>query len=242
MSDAEQGRERRPRTTVGRFLAQQVGRLLAQLRAQAGGLGRLELAAIVLLLASGLPLFPLFLMAAVGGIVLLWGSPRWTLADKLLGTLVSGGMQVVLFADTFLGWAVLLIGLGLTAAWLGRRARTRPARPVRPGYNAVAVPAGIAVGLAILLGTVGYFGVGFGLATSCTDRFEAGHRCDSLYHWLDAGAIGQIAIAVTAAAVIIVAQETQVPQGRLRPISLALIPLPLIWIVITSIGGGQSFA
>jgi hypothetical protein len=230
MSDARQGPERRPRTAVGQFLAQQ--------RAQTRDPGRLELAAMLLLVMSGVPIFPLFLVAWIGGIVLLWGSPRWSLADKLLAAVVSSGLQVTLFADAFLGWAILLIGQLAVTAWMWRRARIRP---VRPGYTAVALPAGIAMGLAIFLGAVGYFGVGFGMATTCTDLSETGHRCDALYHWLDAGAIGQTAIAITAATLIIVSQVTHVPRGRLRAISLALIPLSPIWIVITSVLGGLSF-
>jgi len=229
MSDARQGRKWRPQVAVGRFMAHQT--------AQAGGLGRLELAAILLLLISGVPLFPLFPVACVAGVVLLWGSPRWRLTDKLVGTVVSGGLQATLFTDALLGWAILLIGQVATTVWLWRRTRIRP---VRPGYAAVAMPAGAAMGLAMVLAAVGYFGVGFGMATSCTD-FETGHRCDALYHWLDADAIGQIAIAVTAAAVISIAHGTNVSARLLRPISLALIPLSLIWIVITSILGYLSF-
>lgn len=230
MSDAGQGRKWLPQAAVGRFLAHQ--------RAHAGGLGRLELAAILLLLISGVPLFPLFPVAWVAGVVLLWGSPRWRLADKLLGTVVSGGVQATLFTDALLGWAILLIGQVATTVWLWRRTRIRP---VPPGYAAVAMPAGAAMGLAMVLAAVGYFGVGFGMATSCTDMFVTGHRCDALYHWLDADAIGQVAIAVTAAAVIAIAHGTKVSEGLLRPVALALIPLSLMWIVITSILGYLSF-
>jgi len=46
-----------------------------------------------------------------------------------------------------------------------------------------------------------------------------------MYRWLVAGAIGQAAIAVTAAAVITVANETKILPGRAPPISLALIPM-----------------
>ena len=110
-------------------------------------------------------------MAWVWGIVLLWAHRVWRLADKLIGTVVSGALQATLFTDALLGWAILLIGQLATTAWLGRQIRMGP---VSPGYSAVARPAGIATGLAMLLGAVGYFGVGFGMATSCTD-FETGH-------------------------------------------------------------------
>lgn len=60
--------------------------------------GGLETAAIILLLIGGF----FFLVGWVVGAVLLWVSPRWRLADKLLGTLVwPGGLSLILYAGPF---------------------------------------------------------------------------------------------------------------------------------------------
>jgi hypothetical protein len=228
MPDAGQGEERRHRTAVGRFLA--------RLGARASGPGGLEVAAMLLLLFGGIPLL---LVGWIVGVVLLWVSPRWRLTDKLLGTLVSSGLQLALYADAPVAVAVILfLGQLGTTVWLWRRARVVP---VDPGNTAVALPAGIALGLAMFLGTIGYVGVGFGMATSCTNEFENVHRCDALYHWLEAGAIGQLVIAFAAAALIIIIRKIPQRERILSAMAVLLIPLSLAWIVITSILGGRSF-
>ena len=51
------------------------------------GFGGLEAAALVLLLIGGF----LFLVGWIVGVVLLWMSPRWTVREKILGTLVWPG-------------------------------------------------------------------------------------------------------------------------------------------------------
>lgn len=224
MSDAMQGGEGRPPPPVDRFRAW----------ARGSGPGGLELVAMLMLLFGQV----LLLAGWIAGIVLLWVSPRWRPIDKVLGTLVSGGLQLTLFADTPLGTLILLPGQLAVTVWLWRRACKLPPDA---DYTAVAAPAGISLGLALLLGTVGYFFVGFGMATSCTDKFENVHRCDTLYHWLTAGAVGQFAIAIASAALIVIAKRTSGPQRRLRAFSWPLIPLSLAWIAITSILGGLSF-
>jgi hypothetical protein len=55
----------------------------------------------------------------------------------------------------------------------------------------ITVPGAIGAALGFVLGTLGWFAVGFGQATVCTDFNEAPHACDALYHWLDVGFIGQ---------------------------------------------------
>jgi len=84
--------------------------------------------------------------------------------------------------------------------------------PVDPSATGVVLLASIALGLAVLLGVVGYFFVGFGMATTCTDRFVTGDGCESLYHWLNAGAIGQSVIAVTAVTPHVPFAFSEVPQ------------------------------
>lgn len=106
--------------------------------------------------------------------------------------------------------------------------------------RAVVLPAVIACALALILGTVGFFAVGFGMSTTCTDWFETGHHCDALHVWLGAGAIGQLAIGVASA--LLLALGTTLARRRLIAIlAWALIPLSVAWITITSILGRNSF-
>lgn len=82
----------------------------------AGGPGRLEVAAMVLLLAGG------FLVVGwLVGCVLLWVSPRWRWADKLAGTLVWPGGLVP-------AW---VLG-SVTPSLLGPHCRVFPAGPGAP--------------------------------------------------------------------------------------------------------------
>jgi len=79
------------------------------------------MAAIILLLCGGF----FFLVGWVVGAVLLWISPRWRLADKLLGTVVwPGGLLLILYVATETpGGNQICIpgGTGTTArcAWTG---------------------------------------------------------------------------------------------------------------------------
>jgi len=88
-------------------------------RARITAPGGLEMAAIVLLLGGGF----FFLVGWVVGAVLLWISPRWRLADKLLGTVVwPGGLFLILYIATMTpGGNQICIGTGTTArcAWTG---------------------------------------------------------------------------------------------------------------------------
>ncbi len=116
--------------------------------APGSALGGLEVAAIILLLIGGF----VYLVGWIAGAVLLWISPRWRLADKLLGTLVwPGGLGAILWAGFFavgsqtcsggsgiptrcvytgppqwvgsVALAVIVLGQIATTAWLWRRAR-----------------------------------------------------------------------------------------------------------------------
>jgi len=60
-----------------------------------------------------------------------------------------------------------------------------------PRRSVIIVPGVIGAALGAVLGTLGWFAVGFGQGTVCTDFNEAPHACDGLYHWLDVGLIGQ---------------------------------------------------
>jgi hypothetical protein len=92
----------------------------ARERARITAPGGLEMAAIILLLTGGF----FFLVGWVAGAVLLWISPRWRLADKLLGTTVwPGGLFLILYVATMTpgGNQICIGGTGATARciWTG---------------------------------------------------------------------------------------------------------------------------
>jgi hypothetical protein len=92
----------------------------ARERARITAPGGLEMAAIILLLSGGF----FFLVGWVVGAVLLWISPRWRLADKLLGTVVwPGGLLLILYVATMTpgGNQICIGGTGTTArcTWTG---------------------------------------------------------------------------------------------------------------------------
>jgi len=103
------------------------------------------------------------------------------------------------------------------------------------------LPAAIACVEAVLCGTIGYFAIGFGFGTVCTDWFETGHHCDALYHWLNAGAIGQGVLAIDAAGILVLGLRCPSRRRAAGLVAWALIPLSLAWMLITSILGRSSF-
>jgi hypothetical protein len=106
----------------------------------------------------------------------------------------------------------------------------------------VELPAVIAFAETVFFGTVGYFGVSFGLGSNCTDTFETGHRCDALQRWLGAGAIGQGLMAITALTVLLVAYRLTARRRRAAAVvAWTLIPLAFGWIALTTSLGSHSF-
>jgi hypothetical protein len=102
------------------FVARRLPGNRARGRARITAPGGLAMAAIVLLVCGGF----FFLVGWVAGAVLLWISPRWRLADKLLGTLVwPGGLLLILYIATMTpgGNQICIGGAGATArcAWTG---------------------------------------------------------------------------------------------------------------------------
>jgi hypothetical protein len=96
--------------------------------------------------------------------------------------------------------------------------------PVRA--TAVVLPAAVACAEAIWFGTFWYIILGLG--------HEPGPDCETLFRWLAAGAIGQWALAIAAAGLMPVALLRPARRHALRPMAWALIPIPLIWLVVTT--------
>ena len=85
----------------------------------------------------------------------------------------------------------------------------------------VIVPAVASLMAAILLGTLGFFAVGFGMGTMCTDFADtkSTDHCQTLTRWLTAGQVGQGLCAITAVVLLVLApRRPQKPpdHGRLR--------------------------
>lgn len=96
----------------------------------------------------------------------------------------------------------------------------------------VIVPGAIGAVLGVGLGTLGFFAVGFGDATACTDFNEALHACDGLYRWLAVGFIGQWVLVALSASVLVVGLRR--PQRR-APASV------IAWVGIGLAVGWYSF-
>jgi hypothetical protein len=62
--------------------------------------------------------------------------------------------------------------------------------------SAVTFPALVAGGMGLVLGTMGCWFVGFGIATSCTDVHESVHGYDAMYRWMHGGRTGQWVLAL----------------------------------------------
>jgi hypothetical protein len=109
----------------------------------------------------------------------------------------------------------------------------------------VQVPAGLAGGLAALLGTLGYVVAGFGVISNCTDQFDCGSDtcapCAAAGSWINAGAIGQWALVM--AVVVLVILALRQPGRRLgMAISLwAVIPVSCGWIALSTSVAQRSF-
>jgi len=117
------------------------------------GLGGREVAAILLLL---------FGLLAVGfgwlaGVLLLWASPRWTVREKVVGTLVLPGgvvLPIVLLTGTASSGPtpvlilLALVGVAapvLSALWLARQARTATVLSATPRWSTGLLAVGVVV-------------------------------------------------------------------------------------------------
>jgi hypothetical protein len=92
-----------------------------------------------------------------------------------------------------------------------------------------------------VLGTLGWFGVGFGQGTVCTDFNQAPHACDALYNWLKVGLIGQWVLVLISGLVLAVGRRR--PQSR-KAASIAawvVVGLTVGWFSFCYLGAYHSF-
>jgi hypothetical protein len=98
------------------------------------------------------------------------------------------------------------------------------------GSLAIVVPFG--------LGTIVWFGTGFGIMSDCTDKFSCGSDtcapCATTRHWIDAGGVGQWIL--LAAAIAALFAGVRLPKGRPTAtiIVAAVIVLAITWYAVTT--------
>ena len=94
--------------------------------------------------------------------------------------------------------------------------------------------------VAVLLGTVGWLGLGFGIGTSCVDGGHEAVQCAAAHHWIIAGGLGQWAL-VVAACVLVVQGLTRSWSSLRALMCFAVLPLSVAWITITTLLAESSF-
>ena len=109
----------------------------------------------------------------------------------------------------------------------------------------VLLPGTVALTEALALATVGWWAVGFGVGSTCTDDFSCVSSscapCASFNAWWIAGGIGQW-ILVVAAVVLLVLGLRRPGMRRVAAITAwSLIPLAIAWIAIWTVQAEHSF-
>ena len=116
----------------------------------------------------------------------------------------------------------------------------------RPGSAGATVRTGLGAALALILliGTVGSFGVGFGVLTDCTDLYRctttACAPCAGAGRWLAGGWAGQAVLLVGGLALAVLARRGLRPRA-VRTAALVLAALSVALIVTTTALVRQSY-
>jgi len=105
----------------------------------------------------------------------------------------------------------------------------------------VVVPALAAGGVGLALGTMGYWFVGFGIATSCTDVHESVHGCDAMYRWLHVGRIGQWVLVLAVIAALVVGRVWPASRKVIAVTTWALAVLAVAWFAFYMYRANSSF-
>ena len=109
----------------------------------------------------------------------------------------------------------------------------------------IVLPGTVALAEAVVLGTFGWWGVGFGVGSNCTDDFSCGSTscapCASFNAWWIAGGIGQWALAVAALALLVLGLRRPARRRIAAIVTWPLIPLAIGWILIWTVQAEHSF-
>ncbi len=104
------------------------------------------------------------------------------------------------------------------------------------------VPTVLAFVLAVVLGTAGRIQVGIRLDIMCRDGQGRGtYDCATLHSWLTAGTVGEMVVAVAAAAMLVLGLRRPASHRLVAISAWALIPLSLAWVAVTSLLGHSSY-
>jgi len=124
-------------------------------------------------------------------------------------------------------------GSGAAGAGQSRREARRP--------SVVLVPAVISGCVGLGLATTGYWGVGFGIATSCTDLRESLHGCDAMYRWMHVGRIGQLVLVLPLIAALVVGLAWPASRKVIAVSMWALAALALAWFTFCMSSAASTF-
>ena len=101
-----------------------------------------------------------------------------------------------------------------------------------------------AIGTSLLLGTLGWFAVGFGTMTDCTSKYDCTETncppCAATLHWINAGGIAQWVLAGTGAVVLARRRRAQ-PHPDLAFRGAALLAASVLTMVGTTWRANQSY-
>jgi hypothetical protein len=105
----------------------------------------------------------------------------------------------------------------------------------------VLVPALISGCVGLGLATMGFWFVGFGIATSCTDVHESLHGCDAMYRWMHVGRIGQLVLVLPLIAALVVGLAWPASRKVIAVSMWALAAVALVWFAFYMSSAASTF-
>jgi hypothetical protein len=103
----------------------------------------------------------------------------------------------------------------------------------------------VAWAVTFVLGTWGWFAVGFGIGSSCTDDFSCGYGscapCAKAHAWVTAGGIGQWVLAAAGVVFLVVGLRRPVWRPAATIAACGLIPIAAIWFAVSTEIAQRSF-
>jgi hypothetical protein len=95
----------------------------------------------------------------------------------------------------------------------------------------------VAIGTCLLFGTIGWFAVGFGVMTDCTDNYSCSPTgcspCATTALWINVGGLAQLLLAVAGVGVLVRGLRTK-QSGRLAVGGLVLLMSSVLIVVGTT--------
>jgi hypothetical protein len=102
----------------------------------------------------------------------------------------------------------------------------------------------VAICIALLLGTLGWFMVGFGMMTDCTNNYSCTMTgcppCATTEHWLNAGGIAQFVLAGTGVVVLVLSLRVK-QRPNLAVSGAVLLVMSVLTMVSTTWRAQESY-